>query len=100
VVVEAAAWRVTAHNWNGGVFDVREIVLVGSRIVPHFDVGVSLSHQPRAKPRRHFAHSARPQRVQPHAVELMLARGAPDTHFHTGGTSKDNTGIAARRQSG
>ena len=91
MVVEAAAWRVGSHNGNGAVFHVRKIVLVGSRIVPHFDVGVSLSHQPRPKPRRHFAYSAGPQRIQPHAVELMLAWRAPDAHFHTDGGSKDNT---------
>lgn len=59
--------------------------------MPHFDVGVALSHKPRCKNRRHFAHRARLQSVQAYAVDLMLAWRAPDAYFHTDVASKHST---------
>ena len=93
MVVEATARCVSAVSRYRDVLYVAEVVLVGSRIVPHFDVGVPLSHQPRGENVRHFADRAGPEGIQPHAIELMLAWRAPDTDFHTCVGSKHSTEI-------
>ena len=64
-----------------GLFDARKILLF-SRPPAHFRFCVPFSDQPRADAQRHVTRRSGPQTVEPHAVELLLARRFFDSNFH------------------